>query len=163
MNISRIGAFALVATGAIALAGCSDYGYGGGYGYARPYGYSNGYYGQPYGYDGYYDGYGYDYPYYGWYDNYYYPGVGIYLYDRGGTRYRWNDTQRQYWQSRRGTSRYGTPNWSQYRNYIGGTRTYNGGTGTGTYSGRTWNRQGTTGTTTNGTTGTYSGRTWRRR
>ena len=58
MNISRIGAFALVATGAIALAGCSDYGYGGGYGYARPYGYSNGYYGQPYGYDGYYDGYG---------------------------------------------------------------------------------------------------------
>ena len=84
-------------------------GYGNGYGY-DPYGYGYGSgYGSPYG------SYGYGSPYYGWYDDYYYPGNGYYVYNRTGTRYRWNDAQRRYWENRRGSYR-GGDNWSSYRN-----------------------------------------------
>ncbi|MDF0541108.1 peptidase [Sphingobium sp. H39-3-25] len=78
----------------LGLGGCAyddGYGYGGvdiGYGSA----YGPGYYG-PAGYG--YGGYG------GWYDDYYYPGSGYYVYDRGGSRHRWNDRQRGYWEARR--------------------------------------------------------------
>jgi len=87
----------LAASAAFGLTGCmgDDYGYGGvslGYG------------------GGYYSGY----PYYGWYDDYYYPGAGYYIYDRGGSRYRWSDSQRRYWEGRRGTVT-GRENWSGYR------------------------------------------------
>lgn len=81
-------------TGALALGGCAyddGYGYGGvsvGSGY-----YDDGYYGS----SGYYQPGGYG----GWYDNYYYPGSGYYIYDRGGRRHRWNDSQRRYWEGRR--------------------------------------------------------------
>jgi hypothetical protein len=84
--------------GALALGGCYDdgYGYGGvsvGTGY-----YGGGYYDPYYG-SGYYPG-G-----YGWYDGFYYPGSGYYVYDRGGRRQRWTDTQRRYWEARRGDRR----------------------------------------------------------
>lgn len=80
--------------GALALGGCAyddGYGYGGvsvGTGY-----YAGG---------GYYDDYGYG-PggYGGWYNGFYYPGSGYYIYDRGGTRHRWDDGQRRYWEGRR--------------------------------------------------------------
>ncbi|HYD25004.1 MAG TPA: hypothetical protein VEB68_09410 [Croceibacterium sp.] len=85
---------------AIGLAGCSSY---------DDYGY---------GYSGLSVGYGsygrYATPYYGWYDGYYYPGTGYYIYDRGGTRYRWNDRYRSYWEARRPGGRY-RDNWSGYR------------------------------------------------
>ena len=70
---SRIRAAAMVAAASAALAGCSTYG---------------GYGGLSLGYGG------------GYYDDYYYPGTGYYVYDRRGTRHRWNDSQRRYWQSR---------------------------------------------------------------
>jgi hypothetical protein len=93
----RIGAAFLAAAAALGLAGCvtDDYGYGG-----VSLGYNGGYYGDPY---------------WGWYDNYYYPGTGYYIYDRGGTRHAWNDSQRRYWEGRRG-NRQATENWSGYRN-----------------------------------------------
>lgn len=93
----------------LALGACSTYG--------------NGYGGVSIGYGGYggYDRYGYDrydrhgyYPYYGWYDGFYYPGTGYYLYDRYGSRYRWDDRHRHYWESRRGDRRV-RDNWSGYR------------------------------------------------
>jgi len=76
--------------GIMALTGC---GYGDGYGGMAI--------GAGYG-GGYYDGYGYG-PggYGGWYDDFYYPGSGCYVYDRAGTRHRWNDRQRGYWEGRR--------------------------------------------------------------
>ena len=88
--------------------------YGGGYG---PYGYGYGY--APYGYG--YGSYGYGaYDPFGWYGDYYYPGVGIYVYDRGRNRHVWNDTQRRYWtvragnwQGRSGTTRV-RENWSGF-------------------------------------------------
>ena len=82
---------ALAATGiaaALALNSCTD-----GYGYT---GVSLGYSSPGYYYD---DAWG-D-PYWGWYGDYYYPGVGIYVYDRGGGRHRWNDRSRRYWEGRR--------------------------------------------------------------
>jgi hypothetical protein len=110
MNIrNRIGAALLAATAALGLSGCvtDDYGYG--YG-GVSLGYSDGYYG------GYYGA-----PYYGWYDNYYYPGTGYYSYDRGGGRHTWTDSQRRYWESRRGDRQAGE-NWSGYRGgQTGGT------------------------------------------
>ena len=117
MNIARIGLAALAATAAIPLAGCSDYYDDYGYGYSRPYSYgSYGYSSRPYYYgSGYATPYAYYTPYYGWYGNYYYPGVGIYIYDRSGSRYRWNDTYRNYWESRRGSDYSGRENWSGYR------------------------------------------------
>jgi hypothetical protein len=88
---------ALLALSAAALSGCTTddgYGYGG-----VSVGYGSGYYGDPY---------------WGWYDDYYYPGTGYYIYDRGGARHTWNDSQRHYWESRRG-NRPGRENWSSYR------------------------------------------------
>jgi hypothetical protein len=90
--------------GAVALGGCAydDGDYGGvsvGSGY-----YGSGYYG------GYYDDYwgpGYYGPAYGWYGDYYYPGSGYYVFDRGGRRHRWNDSQRRYWEGRRGQAHQG--------------------------------------------------------
>jgi hypothetical protein len=128
--------------GALSLSGCAydmygdPYGYGG-YGYG-PYSGVSGYYGgsgypgygyPDYGYDGYgYGGYGYGgYDPFGWYGDYYYPGVGIYLYDRGRNRHRWNDTQRRYWTNRTSTweSRSGTTmargNWSGFNRDRGTT------------------------------------------
>jgi len=102
MITPRIGAFALAASAALAVAGCSSYG---DYGYGR--GYASLGYGTPYRYYS-------PYSYYGWYDNYYYPGVDIYIYDRGGSRYRWNDRHRHYWQGRRGDGRR-HENWGGYR------------------------------------------------
>jgi len=105
-----------LAIGVLLAAGaCSDYGGGHGYGYSRV---SVGYYGDNYRYrdryaDRYYGG-----NYYGWYDNYYYPGVGVYLYDRTGTRHRWNDRQRGYWEGRRGNYDR-RENWSGYRDRDG--------------------------------------------
>jgi hypothetical protein len=93
----------------LALSACSTY--GNGYG-----GVSVGYGGYDrYGYDR-YDRYGYS-PYYGWYDGFYYPGTGYYLYDRYGSRYRWDDRHRHYWESRRGNRR-GRDNWSDYRGEV---------------------------------------------
>lgn len=40
-------------------------------------------------------------PYWGWYGDFYYPGTGIYVYDHNHHRYRWNDSQRAYWEGRR--------------------------------------------------------------
>ncbi|MEJ5977212.1 peptidase [Novosphingobium sp. PS1R-30] len=92
---------ALLAASAFGLSGCvtDDYGYGGvSLGYGTGYG-GGGYYGDPY---------------WGWYDDFYYPGAGYYIYDRGGTRHRWNDRQRAYWEGRRG-SRPGRNDWSGFR------------------------------------------------
>jgi hypothetical protein len=94
----RICAAILAASAGIGLSGCATdgYGYSGvSLGYA-----SSGYYGDPY---------------WGWYDDYYYPGTGYYIYDRGGHRHRWNDSQRRYWEGRRGNRR-AHANWSGYRN-----------------------------------------------
>jgi hypothetical protein len=92
MKISIV-RLALVGGAALAVAGCASYG-GHGYGYT----------GLSYGYAS---------PYYGWYDNYYYPGTGYYVYERSGTRHRWSDHQRRYWQARRG-DRNRHDNWSGY-------------------------------------------------
>ncbi len=94
----RVGAAALAASAAFALSGCmgDDYGYGGGVSV----GYGSGYYGGD--------------PYWGWNEDYYYPGTGYYVYDRGGRRHRWSDSQRDYWQHRRG-DRQGHDNWSGYQ------------------------------------------------
>ena len=75
---------AIAFAGLLALAGCYGDGYYGGYGGAA--------YGGGYPSSGVYDGYagGFGYPSYGWNGGYYYPGAGIYLYDRGGRRHRWN-------------------------------------------------------------------------
>lgn len=92
---SKIAIAGLALASTLALGGCYDDGYG----YSGvSVGYGTGGY---YGYDSpYYDGYGY--PGYGWYDDFYYPGTGYYVFDRGGRRHRWTDSQRQYWQSQRG-------------------------------------------------------------
>ena len=93
--------------GAFALGGCAyDDGYYGGVSVGT------GYYG-----GGYYDDYwgpGYYRPglYSGWYDGFYYPGSGYYVYDRRGSRHRWNDGQRRYWEGRREARRGDGRNWS---------------------------------------------------
>jgi hypothetical protein len=117
MFTPRLRTLALAASAAVALAGCTDYyGDGYGYGYSRPYSYGSSYYGTPYrSYSYGYSPYSYSTPYYGWYNNYYYPGVGVYIYDRSGSRYQWNDTYRNYWQSRRSGTYSGRENWSGYR------------------------------------------------
>lgn len=104
------------------LSGCvgmDPYGYGSGVsiGYGSgysPYGYGSYGYGNPYGAYGYGSSYGYGSPYYGWYDDFYYPGTGYYVYNRSGSRYRWSDAQRRYWEQRRGDGRR-RDNWSGYR------------------------------------------------
>lgn len=75
----------------LVLGGCTTDGYGHG---GVNVGYGSGYY---------YDHYPYG-PYapYGWYDGYYYPGNGYWLYDRRGTRHRWSERQKRYWEQRRG-------------------------------------------------------------
>jgi len=89
---------ALALAAVFALGGCADYGrYGDGYGYSRV-NYGNSAYARSY---------------YGWYNNYYYPGTGYYVYDRRGSRHRWNDGQRRYWEARR--DRQARENWSGYR------------------------------------------------
>lgn len=103
----------LLAAATLGLSGCAMYdGFGGasiGYddGYNDDGYYDNGYSGDPY-YDSYGDGY------YGWYDGFYYPGTGYYVYDRGGSRHRWSDRHRGYWESRRGREER-RENWSSYR------------------------------------------------
>jgi hypothetical protein len=77
---------------ALALGGCTYD--GAGYGGVNV-GYGSGYYYDDYPYGSY------DYAPYGWYDGYYYPGNGYWLYDRGGSRHRWSDNQRRYWEQRR--------------------------------------------------------------
>lgn len=81
----RLAAIGLAALGLSACVSDRGYGYSGvsvgyGAGYASGYG--------PAGYGG-------------WYDDYYYPGGGYYVYDRAGSRHRWNDSQRAYWENRR--------------------------------------------------------------
>ena len=109
MSVAPIRAAVLLLAGSFGLAACNDgYGYGGmsvGYGaagYCDPrwddcY-YNSGY--DRYGYGGYGYGGAYD-PWWGWYGDYYYPGVGFYIYDRGGRRHRWDDNTRRYWEGRR--------------------------------------------------------------
>lgn len=108
---ARIRSALVLLSATIGLGGCTSlYGVPGYGGVSVGYG-NNGYYdpyydayGYPYGgYGGYgsrYYGSGYGSP-YGWYDNYYYPGAGYYVYDRSGSRHRWNDAQRRYWEGRR--------------------------------------------------------------
>ena len=123
--IKRVGIACAAAVSLATLGGCvDDYGYGGvdvGYG--------------P-GYDSYYDGYygaygdpyfGTAYPgYYGWYGGFYYPGSGIYVYDRYRHPYRWNGSQRRYWQGQvhgynGGRGFRGSPNWGGFdRGHFGG-------------------------------------------
>lgn len=104
----RICAALFAASAAFGLSGCvtDDYGYG--YG-GLDLGYSSGYYGSPY---------------YGWYDDFYYPGTGYYIYDRGGRRHTWNDSQRRYWESRRGNGWSGRENWSGYRGNRGDSQAW---------------------------------------
>ncbi|WEK46727.1 MAG: hypothetical protein P0Y56_00070 [Candidatus Andeanibacterium colombiense] len=97
----------------LAVGACSSYGDGYGYGGRVSYGYnSGGRYSDDF-YQPYYSGY------YGWGGDYYYPGTGFYLYDRSGKRHRWNDSQRRYWEGRRGDSREPTENWGGYRDHEG--------------------------------------------
>ena len=97
---------ALLVAASAALGACTMY--DGGYGRSVvSVGYSTGGY-YPYGsrYD--------PYSYYGWYDGFYYPGAGYYVYDQRGSRHRWNDHHRRYWEGRRG-DRAGRENWSGWR------------------------------------------------
>ncbi len=96
-----------VATAALGLGACSTYDdryYGSGY-------YGGGYYERGNATRAY--------PaYYGWYNDFYYPGVGHYVYSRGGDRYRWNDATRRYWEARRAhyrDRREWREDWSGYR------------------------------------------------
>jgi hypothetical protein len=100
MSLIRLRTAAILLAAGLGLSACAydrGYGYGGlsvGYGgYCDPY-YDDCYSG--YGYGGYSD------PWWGWYGDYYYPGIGIYVFDRSGRRYRWNDDHRRYWEGRRG-------------------------------------------------------------
>lgn len=93
MTFVKTTAAAALLASSLALGGCMDDGYG--------YGGVNVGYGPP----GYYDYGDYGYAPYGWYDGYYYPGNGYWLYDRGGSRHRWNDGHRRYWEQRRAHSR----------------------------------------------------------
>ncbi len=104
MFLKRLVLLGVILGAGVGTAACTDgYGYSGvavGYG-------SGGYYGDGYGYaDPYYGG-GYDgySSYFGWYGDYYYPGTGIYVYDQYRRPYRWNDTQRRYWEGRRNSYR----------------------------------------------------------
>jgi hypothetical protein len=157
---SRLRNVLLIAAGAAGLAACADEGYGGygsmSVGYGPAGGYCDPYRGDCYGGYGYGDYYGGD-PWYGWYGDYYYPGVGFYVYDRGGRRHRWSDNDRRHWEGRRGA--YGNRNWNDQRwqNWNGyrqqgnrgswsgqnrnwsGNRNGNGGNGNRNWSGGTSN------------------------
>lgn len=105
---SRIFTVATIAAASLGLAACTS-GYGS---YGLSAGYGSGYY-DGYGYDGYGSSY-YPSSYYGWNNGFYYPGTGYYLYDTGGRRHRWSDSQRRYWESRR-DRREVQANWSAFR------------------------------------------------
>lgn len=145
MFAPRIRSALIVLAGSVALTGCAygpyggisaGYGspyYGSGYstpyygsGYGSPYysaGYGSPYYGSGYGspyYGGYGNPYGYGYgygapSYYGWYNDLYYPGTGYYVYTRDGSRHRWSDAQRRYWESRRVANVTPRENWDGFR------------------------------------------------
>ena len=104
MFMPRIRTAFLAVGAALSLGACGYYdGYGGGVSVGYSGGYYDDYYDPYYGGGGYYD------PYYGgsygrnygsWYNNFYYPGYGVYVFDRGGRRYSWNDDQRRYFEGR---------------------------------------------------------------
>jgi hypothetical protein len=136
MDLPLLRTAALLLAAAAGLGACAyhdGYGYGYGYGYGHvAVGYNSGgycdpyyddcYYGPGYGHAGYYD------PWYGWYGNYYYPGIGVYVYDHGGRRYRWNDSHRSYWEGRRqhwGNRDWNDRRWENWGGYRGG-RGWNG-------------------------------------
>jgi hypothetical protein len=99
MPFARLRAAALLLASAAGLSACSYYDDGYGYGgVSVGVGYGDGYC-DPY-WDDCYRGRAYD-PWYGWYGDYYYPGIGFYVYDRWGRRYRWADDHRRYWEGRR--------------------------------------------------------------
>ena len=105
MSASRLRLFVLLAASAAGLAACADdYGYG--YGMSAGYGPRGGYCDPnyydcgAYGYDAY--DYGYGDPWYGWYGDYFYPGVGFFVFDRFGHRFRMDRDQHRFWQGRRG-------------------------------------------------------------
>lgn len=136
MFLKRLALIGLAAGVGLGTAGCTEgYGYTGldvGYG-APGYGYGDGYYGAGY------DGYGYGYPSgFGWYNDFYYPGSGIYVYDQYRRPYRWNDSQRRYWEGRRGSYRGDRDgNWAGFaRNGDRGNPAYRGNGGNGGYLGQ---------------------------
>ena len=98
MTLSPLRTLVLAGAAVAGLAGCTDYYDDYGYGYGRSY-YGSSYYAPSRSY-------------YGWYNDYYYPGVGVYIFDRSGSRYRWTDDHRRYWGSWRGERR---ENWDGYR------------------------------------------------
>ena len=51
----------------------------------------------------------------GWYDNFYYPGYGIYIFDRGGSRYAMQRHHRQHWAHQR--AKFGTRHARQDRRH----------------------------------------------
>ena len=87
MALPRLAALTLLPLATFGLAACDDYGYGPRYGWGSGYYSDYGYYGSS--------------PSYGWYDDYYYPGSGVYIFDRYGTRRTWDDRHRRYWEGRR--------------------------------------------------------------
>ena len=96
---TKVALVAALAAGGAALSSCTDRGYG--------------YSGVSVGYSASFGD-----PYWGWYGDYYYPGVGIYVYDRYRHRSTWNDAQRSYWESRRGSwrgDRRWRNNWRDFR------------------------------------------------
>ena len=112
--MSLVRKLAMVAVGAVGLAGCStiDPFYGASIGVGSPY-YNSGY---GYGYDSYpqygghaqyggyapYGAYGANYGSYGgWNGGYYYPGTGAYVYDQQRRRYPISTAQRRYWEQQR--------------------------------------------------------------
>lgn len=123
MSAARLRTAIILLAAGIGLSGCAydrGYGYGGlsvGYGgYCDPY-WDDCYSG--YGRGGYYD------PWYGWYGDYYYPGIGIYVFDRGGRRYRWSDDHRRYWEGRRhhwGDRDWNDRRWERWQGYRGDRR-----------------------------------------
>lgn len=108
----RVRALVVGAIGSLALSGCAGIYGGAGYG---GFGYNNyGYegFGSPYGSGNYRSS-------YGWYNGYYYPGTGYYVYDSNRRSYRWNDSQRRYWEGRRDPrvdQRRVRANWRDFRN-----------------------------------------------
>ncbi|HEX2764344.1 MAG TPA: hypothetical protein VHM92_10970 [Allosphingosinicella sp.] len=105
MSARRLRLAAILLAGTLGLSACA---YGSSYGYGRSYGsrYCDPYWDDCYG-SAYYD------PWYGWYGDYYYPGIGFYVFDRWGRRYRWSDDHRRYWEGRR--HRWGDRNWDDRR------------------------------------------------
>jgi hypothetical protein len=120
MSASRLRLFVLLAASAAGLSACADdYGYG--YGMSAGYGPRGGYACDPnyydcrgYGYDSYadYGGY-YGDPWYGWYGDYFYPGVGLFVFDSFGHRFRMDRDQHRFWEGRRGN--FPNRNWNDQR------------------------------------------------